>query len=103
MPTIMDRWSSRVLQSGYEKLTEDEYKQFNETSKTFKHYKDNLKLLVVVDELPEDVKTPHEAIVDAKKEIRLLTAENEELKAKLASYEKKGKGGDKPVTDDVKE
>jgi len=98
MPLITDKWSGKVLSTGYEKLTEDEYNTLKKTSKTFKHYSDDLKLLIVHDDMPAELKTPHEALVDARKEakqsaakIKALEEEVADLKAKLVDSEAKYK------------
>jgi chromosome segregation ATPase len=98
MPPLTEKWSGKVLHTGYEKLTEEEYKQLSETSKTFKHFSRKLKLLVVHDDMPSDLKTPHEALLDARKEskklagqVKALEGEVTELKAKLLDAEEKYK------------
>jgi small-conductance mechanosensitive channel len=90
MPAKMDKFSDRVLSTGYTALTPEEYENLQENSPTFKHYKDDLKLLVESDELPPEAKTPHEALVDARKDARklqnqitALQADNDKLKASL--------------------
>ena len=90
MPYITEKWSGNILSSGYERLSGEEYKSLCETSRTFQHYKDDLKLLVVHDKLPEALKTPREALGEMKKavkvsqeEIAALKAENERLKTEI--------------------
>lgn len=109
MPQLTEKWSGKILTTGYEKLTEDEYKQLLEGSNTFKHYLKDLKLLVVHEDMPADLKTPHEALVDSRKEIKSLNAkikglESEivELKAKLLDSEEKYKELSSATTDDEK-
>lgn len=107
MPPITEKWSGKQLTTGYEKLTDDEYGKLCESSKTFKHYKDKLKLLVVHDDMPEELKTPYQAISDFKKEIARLQAENETLKAEVAKLSKvapdKAEKKEKKEKEDVKE
>jgi len=109
MPLITEKWSGKVISTGYEKLTEEEYAQLEKSSKTFRTYKDKLKLLVVHDDMPADLKTPHEALVDARKEakeaagkIKALKIEVEELKTKLLDAESKYKELSSATTDDEK-
>jgi len=96
MHYVTEKWSGKVLSTGYEKLSEAEYKQFLETSRTFNHYMNKLHLLVVHDELPEALKTPHQALKDAKQAVKAVQdelvkvkAENEELKKELERLKSK--------------
>jgi len=98
MPALTEKWTGKVLHTGYEKLTEEEYKQLVATSKTFKHFSEKLKLLVAHDDIPSDLKTPHEALIDARKDakkaaaaIKALEDEVVGLKAKLLDAEEKYK------------
>jgi hypothetical protein len=95
-PVIVDRWSNKTHSTGYTALTEEEYTALRETSRTFNHYTNDLALLVVCDDLPPEAKTPHEALVDARREgrklyteIEALKAVNEKLKAALFGAEKR--------------
>jgi hypothetical protein len=97
-PVIFNRWSNKMSSTGYTALTEEEYTALRESSRTFNHYANDLGLLVVCDDLPPEAKTPHEALVDARKEgrklnaeIEALKAENETLKAALFDAEKRYK------------
>jgi len=98
MPLLTEKWSGKVIHNGYEKLTEEEYTQLKETSKTFKHFSEKLKLLVVHEDIPSDLKTPHEALVEARKEakqtaakIKALEDEITTLKVSLVDAENKYK------------
>jgi chromosome segregation ATPase len=89
-PERIDGTTGRVVSTGYTILTDEEYSRLSETSRTFRHYKDKLGLLVECDDLPPEAKTPQEALVDARKKLRdaqsrtaELEAENEKLKAGL--------------------
>jgi chromosome segregation ATPase len=108
-PERMDVVSGRVVSTGYTALTEMMYKKLCETSKTFNHYKDKLKLLTVQDDLPPEAKTPHEALVDSRrKEREALTkvteqeAEITSLKARLLDAEGKYKTLQSASTNDEK-
>jgi chromosome segregation ATPase len=90
MPAMIEKWSGKQLTTGYTKITEEELALLREHSRTFQHYSEKLKLLLVCDDIPPEAKTPHEALVDARKETRRLTdqiaeleAENTQLKADL--------------------
>ena len=98
MPLVTDKWSGRDISSGYTNLTGEQYKQLEESSRTFKHYKDDLKLLIVHDELPEALKTPHQVLSEAKAlireyeaKIKQLEAENDRLKGEAEKVGKKPK------------
>jgi hypothetical protein len=93
-----DSITGRVVTTGYTPLTEEKYKALCETSRTFKHYKDVLKLLTAQDDLPPEAKAPHEALADARRGEREalakaagLEAEIVGLKAKLLDAETKYK------------
>jgi len=86
MPTLTEKFSGRVLHTGYEKLTQEEYEALRETSRTFKVYSGETgkaKLLVVHDELPPDAKSPHEALADARKGAQKAKAEIAKLKTEI--------------------
>jgi predicted nucleic acid-binding Zn-ribbon protein len=96
MPERTDPTTGKVVSTGYTALTEEELEQLSQTSRTFQHYKDKLKLLTVHADLPPEAKTPHEALVDARSEARRLNgeiealqAENETLKARAFDAEEK--------------
>jgi chromosome segregation ATPase len=97
-PERIDGTTGRVVSTGYTTLTDEEYDRLSETSRTFKHYRDKLGLLVECDDLPPEAKTPQEALVDARKKLREaqsriaeLEAETEKLKAELLDAEKRYK------------
>jgi chromosome segregation ATPase len=97
-PAKVDKFTGRVEETGYTQLTDEEYDLLNEGSKTFTVYRDKHRLLVEHDELPPEAKTPHEALVDARKEARKaearitsLNGEIVELKAELLDAEKRYK------------
>jgi chromosome segregation ATPase len=97
-PERIDGTTGRVVSTGYTTLTGEEYDRLSETSRTFRHYKDKLKLLAECDDLPPEAKTPHEALADTRKKLREaqsrtaeLEAETEKLKAELLDAEKKYK------------
>jgi len=88
MPALTEKFSGKVLHTGYERLTEEEYENLCKTSRTFQVYSgmtDKAKLLVVHDDLPADAKTPHEALVDAKKDARKAAAKIAELENKVVA------------------
>jgi chromosome segregation ATPase len=108
-PERNDPVSGRKVTTGYTSLKEAEYEKLCETSKTFKHYMDKLKLLVVQDELPPEAKTPHEALTDARRKerealtkIAALETEITGYKAQLLDAETKYKELQSASTDDEK-
>jgi DNA anti-recombination protein RmuC len=89
-PERIDGTTGRVISTGYTALTDEEYERLCESSRTFVHYKDNLKLLAECDDLPPEAKTPQEALADARRkeramqeQVSALEAENKTLKAAL--------------------
>jgi chromosome segregation ATPase len=97
-PARTDKFTGQVESTGFTPLTDEEYKLLNENSMTFTVYRDKHKLLVEHDELPPEAKTPHEALIDARREARKaaaqITALNDEivkLKAELLDAEKRCK------------
>jgi hypothetical protein len=99
MPEKAERWTGQVVSTGYTELTDEEFNILEETSRTFAVYTGKTgkaALLVVCDELPPEAKTPHEALVDARKEARKsaekiagLESEIVKLKASLLDAETK--------------
>jgi hypothetical protein len=83
-PERIDATTGRVISTGYTALTEEEYRQLNEGSKTFTVYRDKHKLLVEYDELPAEAKTPQEALLDARNAERKAAARIAELEQSLA-------------------
>jgi chromosome segregation ATPase len=79
-PQTVDHFSGRQTDTGYVRLTEDEYNLLLKESAVFKHFID-LKKLIVHDELPADAQTPHEALVSARKDVSKLNVELDKLKA----------------------
>jgi hypothetical protein len=97
-PARTDKFTGQVEATGFTPLTDEEYNLLNERSKTFTVYRDKHHLLVEHDELPPEAKTPHEALVDARREARkaadriaALAAEVVQLKAGLLDAERKYK------------
>jgi DNA repair exonuclease SbcCD ATPase subunit len=97
-PERLDAMTGRVVSTGYTTLTDEEYKQLSESSKTFTHYRDKLKLLSVSDDVPPEAKSPHEALADARRETRAANSkaaeqagEIEKLKARVLEAEDKYK------------
>jgi hypothetical protein len=95
-PASVDKFTGRVERTGFTELTDGEYELLNEGSKTFTVYRDKHKLLVEHEELPPEAKTPHEALVDAKRESRKsaeriasLNDELVKLKAELLDAKKR--------------
>jgi chromosome segregation ATPase len=86
-PERVDGTTGRVISTGYTTLTDEEYKQLNEGSKTFAVYRDKHKLLVEHDELPPEAKTPQEALLDARNEARKSAAQIASLNEKIAALE----------------
>jgi hypothetical protein len=88
-----DDLTGRPTHTGYTPLTKTEYDTLLNESKLFSSCLER-KMLVLHDELPEDVMTPHDALVKAKREAaeaeRLLAEaeqENKELSGKIAALE----------------
>jgi hypothetical protein len=97
-PARTDKFTGQVESTGFTPLTDEEYNLLNRDSKTFMVYRDKYHLLVEHDALPPEAKTPHEALVDAKREARKSAAQiaslNDELvklKAELLDAEKRYK------------
>jgi chaperonin cofactor prefoldin len=89
-PERIDGTTGRVVSTGYTTLTGEEYDRLCESSRTFRHFKDKLNLLVACDDLPPEAKTPQEALADARRKgreaesrISALETENRKLKADL--------------------
>jgi hypothetical protein len=108
-PERTDSVTGRVVTTGYTPLTEAKYEELCKTSKTFNHYKDKLKLLVVQDDLPPEAKAPHEALTDARRgerealeKVTVLEAEITGLKAALHDAETKYKTLESASTSDEK-
>jgi len=108
-PKRTDVISGRVITTGYTPLSEAKYEELCKVSSTFQQYKDKLKLLVVQDDLPPEAKTPHEALVDARRaerealaKIAILEAEIVTLKASLLDAETKYKTLESASTSDEK-
>ena len=89
MPQLTDKWTGKVITTGYVKLTEAEYEKLKTGSRTFKHYSEELKFLVVHDEIPADLKSPHEALVDARKEARKAAGKIAQLETELVTLKAK--------------
>jgi prefoldin subunit 5 len=94
LPERLDGTTGRVISTGYTTLTDEEYDRLCSGSKTFTHYKDKLKLLMLCDDLPPEAKTPQEALADARRKEReaqsmvvALETEITALKAKLLDAE----------------
>jgi hypothetical protein len=103
----IDHFTGRQRDTGYTRLTEDEYNLLLKESAVFKHFIE-LKKLIVHDELPADAQTPHEALVSARKdttklrvELDRVQAEKETLQGRMNELDAKYKellaasGGDK--------
>jgi hypothetical protein len=96
LPERTDGTTGRVISTGYTALTDKEYDNLCEGSRTFAHYKDVLHLLSVSDDVPPEAKTPHEALADVRREARAAKAraaeqetEIEKLKARVFEAEDK--------------
>jgi hypothetical protein len=76
----MDHFTGRQRDTGYTRLTEDEYNLLLKESAVFKHFIE-LKKLIVHDELPADAQTPHEALVSARKDAARLRVELDKVQA----------------------
>ena len=88
MPALTEKLSGKMLHSGYEKLTEEEYGALVKTSRTFQVYSGKTgkaSLLVAHDDLPAEAKTPHEALVDARKDARKAAAKIAELEGQVVA------------------
>jgi hypothetical protein len=88
MPEKADKWTGQVTSTGYTELTDDELKTLEETSRTFAVYTGRTgkkALLAVCDDLPPEAKTPHEALIDARKEARKSAARIAELDAEIVT------------------
>ena len=88
MPEKAEKWTGQVVSTGYTELTDEEFKILEETSRTFAVYTGKTgkaALLVVCDELPPEAKTPHEALVDARKEARKSANKIAELESEIVT------------------
>ena len=88
MPALAEKFSGKMLHSGYERLTGEEYEALVKTSRTFQVYSGETgkaKLLVAHDDLPAEAKTPHEALVDARKDARKAAAKIAELENQVVA------------------
>jgi hypothetical protein len=86
MPEKADKWTGQVMSTGYTELTDEEFESLEKTSRTFAVYTGKTgkaELLVVCDELPPEAKTPHEALVDARKEARKSAGKIAELDGEI--------------------
>jgi hypothetical protein len=90
-PERVDGTTGRVVHTGYTALTGEEHDRLCESSRTFAHYKDDLGLLTVCEDLPPEARTPQEALSEARRSEReardraaAFEAENLELQAALA-------------------
>jgi uncharacterized coiled-coil DUF342 family protein len=86
MPEKAEKWTGQVVSTGYTELTDEEFKILEKTSRTFNVYTGKTgkaELLVVCDELPPEAKTPHEALVDARKEARKSAEKIAELDGEI--------------------
>jgi cell division protein FtsB len=98
MPATSDRWSGKNITTGYTRITEKQYEGLVKSSRTWQVYgngKGGKGFLVVHDDVPAELKTPHEAIRDARKaltksdaRVKQLEAEIADLKAKLFDAER---------------
>jgi chromosome segregation ATPase len=91
-PERINGTTGRVISTGYTTLTGEEYRQLDESSRTFAVYRDKHKFLVEYDELPPEAKTPQEALVDARTRITALNGEAAGLKAELQKAAKENEG-----------
>jgi hypothetical protein len=76
---VIDSETGRPLDSGYTKLTQEEYAWVKEDP-LFKYFLGKKKL-IVVEQLPLEAQTPHEALVAARKEVSAATAQLAALEA----------------------
>jgi hypothetical protein len=95
-PAMTDRYTGRIIHTGYTAITEDEFARLKKESPLFNVALNKWKKLVLHDDLPAEAKTPHEALVDARKDVQAanqkleeVLAENEKLKAELDEANKK--------------
>jgi len=112
MPMLTEKFSGKVLHTGYERLTEDEYNEFVKTSRTFQVFSGadgGAKLLVAHNDLPAEAKSPHEALMDARKDAReaakkiaALETEIVRLKAELLDAQNKYNALSSASTDEEK-
>jgi hypothetical protein len=85
MPEHIDGTTGLVTSTGYTTLTDEQYEDLCKSSRTFVHYKDKLKLLVMRDDLPPDAKTPQEALADARRNERQAQGRISELEKEVAA------------------
>jgi dynactin complex subunit len=83
-PQSIDHFSGRQTSTGYTRLTQDEYDRLFKESALFRHFI-KLKKLIVHEELPADAQTPHEALLNARKDVGKLNAELEKAHGEKAA------------------
>jgi hypothetical protein len=98
MPAIRDKWSEKMVTTGYTRITLAQYDALVKTSRTWDVYGEKKRFLVAHDDVPAELKSPHEAIRDARKEllkaeakVKNQEAEIADLKARLFDAETKYK------------
>ena len=82
-----DALSGRALHFGYTPLTATEHATLARESKLLSHFMD-LKILELHETLPEEAMTPHETLVNAKREAAEQAQYVSELEAKIERQEK---------------
>jgi hypothetical protein len=86
MPERAEKWTGQVVSTGYTELTDEEFKILNDTSRTFNVYTGKTgkaELLVVCNDLPPEAKTPHEALVAARREALKSARKTAELDSEI--------------------
>jgi len=109
MPATSDKWSGKTVTTGYTRITEEQYEGLVKTSRTWQVFGTKKGFLVAHDDVPAELKTPHEAIRDARKaltksevQVAKLEAETDSLKAKLFDAEERYKELSSASTDEEK-
>jgi chromosome segregation ATPase len=83
LPEQVNATTGAVISTGYTILTDEEYKLLNESSMTFTVYRDKHKLLVEYDDMPAELKSPQEALVEARREARETARQFEEFQKEI--------------------
>ena len=60
----IEKYTGKKLHTGYTPVTEENLKRLEAQSRTFVHFRDKEKLLIVYNELPDEAKTVYETVAE---------------------------------------
>lgn len=95
----LDRMTGQVISDGFTALEAEDYKRLEEKSRSLKKCIESGKL-IKYDEPPASAMSTADRIIELQEKIRILTDENNALKAELGKYKKDNH--DAPVDDEPK-